>query len=145
MLIRKGSTMTNLKTRQKRTAVKLDTSQEEVRRTCVEVESSADQIKLALIGIQDELDEISGPLKKDLWHGHPADLVHLEEEIGYLLWYVALLCEALGLRLADALRTNLEKLQKRYPDGFCSDRSQQRHEAAGMVPAGSFQAERMER
>jgi NTP pyrophosphatase (non-canonical NTP hydrolase) len=82
-----------------------------------------DTIKLALIGLQDELGEIAGPIKKHLWHGHTLDTDHIQDEVGDLLWYLATLCNSLGISLEDALQGNVAKLQKRYPDGFSSEKS----------------------
>jgi NTP pyrophosphatase (non-canonical NTP hydrolase) len=77
-----------------------------------------DTLKLALAGLCDELGEIAGPLKKSLWQGHALDRTHLQDEIGDVLWYLATLCNALGLSLETALEGNVAKLRKRYPDGF---------------------------
>ena len=96
--------------------------QQAVRRTCATAER-AETLKLALIGLQDELGEVAGPLKKHLWHGHPLDGAHIQDEVGDLLWYLATLCNALELSLAEALQANLEKLRQRYPEGFSSQRS----------------------
>ncbi len=96
--------------------------QDAVIRTCVTT-NLHETLKLALVGLQDELGEIAGPLKKYLWHGHPLDSSHLHEEVGDVLWYLAMLCNALGLSLEDALADNLTKLQRRYPQGFSPEDS----------------------
>ncbi len=100
----------------------LNEYQENVKRTCVTTDRE-DTIKLALVGLQDELGEIAGPLKKHLWHGHNLDVAHVQDEIGDLLWYLATLCHALSISLEDAIQGNIEKLNRRYPDGFSSERS----------------------
>jgi NTP pyrophosphatase (non-canonical NTP hydrolase) len=99
--------------------------QEATRRTC-NLTEQAEMLKLALIGMQDELGEIAGPLKKYLWHGHELDHAHIQDEIGDLCWYLATLCNALDISLAEAFQGNIEKLWKRYPDGFSSERSRNR-------------------
>jgi len=106
----------------------LETYQEAVMRTGVPTDIPSDRLKLALIGLQDELGEIAGPLKQYLWHGHTFDIAHLEEEIGDLLWYLALLCNTLNIALSEVLARNISKLHERYPDGFSQERSQQRVE-----------------
>lgn len=50
----------------------------------------------------------------------------MRAELGDALWYVALACDAPGLRLGDVMHENIEKLRRRYPDGFSSARSLQR-------------------
>ena len=96
--------------------------QEATKRTCSLTEQE-DKLKLALIGMQDELGEIAGPLKKYLWHGHELDNKHIQDEVGDVMWYLATLCNALDISLAEALQDNIEKLYKRYPDGFSFERS----------------------
>ena len=95
-----------------------------------------DTLKLAVMGLCDEVGEIAGPLKKFLWHGHELDTAHLHEEIGDVLWYLATLCNALGLSLEDALTQNLAKLARRYPDGFSTEASRSREAASTPEPAG---------
>jgi NTP pyrophosphatase (non-canonical NTP hydrolase) len=101
--------------------------QQEVARTCA-TSDSQETVKMALVGLQDELGEVAGPLKKWLWHGHAINLNHLEDEIGDVLWYLSTLCNAVGVSLDDALQGNVEKLRRRYPDGFSSERSINREE-----------------
>ena len=93
-----------------------------VGRTCATTDLQ-ETMKLALVGLQDELGEIAGPLKKYLWHGHVLDRAHLQDEVGDVLWYLATLCNALGIALAEAFEDNIEKLRRRYPDGFSTERS----------------------
>lgn len=103
--------------------------QQAVERWCAlpnSISNGVERMQLALLGLQEELGEIAGPIKKLLWHGHTFDLIHMEEEIGDLLWYLAMLCNTLDLSLTDVLARNLDKLQARYPEGFSQERSQQR-------------------
>jgi NTP pyrophosphatase (non-canonical NTP hydrolase) len=104
----------------------LDEYQNAIRRTAAPLERD-ELLKLALIGLADELGEVIGPVKKYLYHQHELDLLHLEEEIGDLCWYLGTLCNALDLSLFDALTTNIAKLKRRYPDGFSQERSLHRH------------------
>lgn len=91
--------------------------QNAVRRTCATSEQ-AETLKLALIGLQGELGEIAEPIKKYLWSGHELDCSHIQDEVGDTLWCLATLCNALGISLGDAMIENIEKLHRRYPDGF---------------------------
>jgi NTP pyrophosphatase (non-canonical NTP hydrolase) len=108
----------------------LDEYQNAIRRTAAPLDRD-ELVKLSLIGLTDELGEVVGPLKKYLYHQHELDLLHLEEEIGDLCWYLGTLCNALGLSLFDALTTNIAKLKRRYPDGFSPQRSLHRSEDEG--------------
>jgi NTP pyrophosphatase (non-canonical NTP hydrolase) len=80
------------------------------------------------VGLQDELGEVAGPLKKYLWQGHDLDRAHLPEEVGDVLWYLATLCNALGIVLEEALAGNIAKLECRYPAGFSCAASRSRWE-----------------
>lgn len=44
------------------------------------------------------------------------------------MWYVAMCCNALNISLDDVMQGNIEKLKKRYPDGFSTDASINREE-----------------
>lgn len=77
----------------------------------------------AALGLCGEAGEFADTLKKHLFHGHALDEAELRKELGDVLWYAALACDALGLQLDDVMAANVEKLRRRYPDGFSSERS----------------------
>lgn len=62
-------------------------------------------------------------IKKHIGHGHPLDLEKLKLELGDVLWYVAMLAHINGLSLMEVANANIEKLQKRYPNGFSTEAS----------------------
>ena len=70
-----------------------------------------------------ERDVLIDIVKKWLAQGHPLDREHLAGELGDVAWYLAEAATALGMPLEDILRANLEKLERRYPDGFSTERS----------------------
>lgn len=72
----------------------------------------------AAIGIATEAGELAEQLYGHLFLGHPLDQVHIEEELGDILWYVALACNALGVDMQKVMDTNISKLRKRYPNKF---------------------------
>ena len=53
----------------------------------------------------------------------------MAEELGDVCWYVAEMASGLGLPLEEIMAQNIEKLRKRYPDGFDAERSVHREEA----------------
>ena len=57
-------------------------------------------------------------VKKWLAQGHELDKAHLAKELGDIAWYLAEAATALELSLSDILRGNIDKLKRRYPDGF---------------------------
>jgi len=71
----------------------------------------------ALHGLSAEVGEIHGLYQKT-YQGHPMDIEHLKKEIGDCLWFIAELCTANQFELEDIMNMNINKLVKRYPDGF---------------------------
>jgi NTP pyrophosphatase (non-canonical NTP hydrolase) len=57
-------------------------------------------------------------LKKVVHHGHPLDKEKVKKELGDVLWYVALVANACGLSMNEIAEANIEKLKKRFPEGF---------------------------
>ena len=62
-------------------------------------------------------------VKKHLHQGHPLDKEKLAKELGDIAWYLAEAATALDMPLEDILQANIDKLKKRYPEGFDSQRS----------------------
>ena len=78
----------------------------------------------SVMGLCGEAGEAIDIVKKWMAHGHELDREHLAKELGDIAWYLAEAATALDLSLEDILKENLEKLRKRYPQGFDSNRSQ---------------------
>ncbi len=82
----------------------------------------------AALGLCGEAGEWADTLKKHAFHGHPIDRAALSKELGDILWYVALACDALDLQMSAVMAENIAKLRARYPDGFSPERSLHRVE-----------------
>lgn len=82
-----------------------------------------DQLANMALGIAGEGGEVADTVKKHLFHAHPLDTAALAKELGDCLWYVAGAATALGLSLDEIAAGNIEKLRRRYPEGFSSERS----------------------
>ncbi|HCH8772098.1 TPA: hypothetical protein NNT57_004559 [Salmonella enterica] len=54
------------------------------------------------------------------------DKVNLFEEMGDVLWYIAIGAEALGVTLDQIMFANLDKLKKRFPEKFTEDAANNR-------------------
>ena len=80
------------------------------------------------MGLNGEAGEAMDILKKFLFQGHKLDREHVALELGDICWYLALAADAIGYDLESILNLNLEKIKKRYPDGFKFDRSIKRRE-----------------
>lgn len=82
----------------------------------------------AALGLAGESGEFADLVKKTLFHEHRPDAARMLDELGDVLWYVALACSALSSSMDAALRQNMEKLNARYPDGFDAQRSRERRQ-----------------
>lgn len=81
----------------------------------------------ALFGMVGEMGEIHSIYQK-YYQGHEIDPVHLQKEVGDLLWFIAEFCTVQGWELEDIAKMNIEKLQARYPNGFDEEHSLHRKE-----------------
>lgn len=90
--------------------------------------SKKDVLINAVMGLCGESGEAIDVVKKHLHQGHELDRQKLIKELGDIAWYLAEACEALGITLEEVMTLNIEKLKKRYPDGFDSNKSINRSE-----------------
>lgn len=77
----------------------------------------------AVMGLCGESGEACDLVKKHFFHGHELDRAALIKELGDVAWYLAEAAEALDVSLDEVFERNIEKLKKRYPEGFSSERS----------------------
>lgn len=92
-------------------------------RTAGEYDTDYDQLRNAAYGLNGEAGEVIDLLKKHEFQGHDLPDDKLIDECGDVLWYCALLADALGFSLEQVMNRNIDKLRKRYPDGFDKARS----------------------
>ena len=85
--------------------------------------SQKDILINGVMGLCGESGEAIDIVKKWLAQGHALDKERLAKELGDIAWYLAETATALDLKLEDILQGNLDKLKKRYPEGFDADRS----------------------
>ena len=71
-----------------------------------------------VMGLCGESGEVIDILKKHLSQGHDLNREKMIEELGDVAWYLAETAFALDVDLDTVLRKNLDKLKKRYPEGF---------------------------
>lgn len=67
-----------------------------------------------VLGVVGEAGELAEVLKKEM-EGKPKKS-SMAEELGDVLWYVAVLANHLGISLEDLAASNIEKLVVRYPN-----------------------------
>ena len=76
-----------------------------------------------VMGLCGESGEAIDIVKKWLAQGHELDREKLAKELGDVAWYLAETAWALDVPLEEILQANIDKLKKRYPQGFDSNRS----------------------
>lgn len=76
----------------------------------------------AIHGMCSEVGEIQSIYQK-VYQGHEFDEAHVMSEIGDLLWFIAEYCTVKGYTVEQVMRNNIDKLKKRYPEGFEAEKS----------------------
>ncbi|MBS4195354.1 nucleoside triphosphate pyrophosphohydrolase family protein [Lederbergia citri] len=75
------------------------------------------------LGIAGEAGEVADLIKKSMFHGHNVDKDEIKKELGDVMWYLSQIARLAGLTLEEIAEANIEKLKKRYPDGFSTEAS----------------------
>lgn len=85
--------------------------------------SRKDVLINGVMGLCGESGEAIDIVKKHLAQGHELDREGLIKELGDIAWYLAETAYALEVPLEEVLQRNIDKLKKRYPEGFDTARS----------------------
>lgn len=75
----------------------------------------------AALGLAGEAGEFVDCVKKHTVYGQALDAKNAKEELGDMLWFVALGCKALGISMGSIAEENIAKLQKRYPGAYSDE------------------------
>lgn len=70
------------------------------------------------MGLIGEASEISELIKKWYFQGHTLDRGKLAEELGDTFFYFMALLKIFEINLDEIMENNMDKLTKRYPNGF---------------------------
>lgn len=81
-------------------------------------DKSEDLILNGILGLCGETGEVSDHIKKHMFQGHELNKDQLVNELGDVCWYIAIIAKGLDVDLETVMQKNIEKLMKRYPDGF---------------------------
>ena len=98
--------------------MKLNEYQNLALRTASLHEKREDDLLHGSAGVCTEAGELMDVYKRFRFYGKPVDWVNVKEEVGDVLWYLALVCEAAGISLEEAAKANIDKLRVRYPEKF---------------------------
>ena len=84
----------------------------------------------SVIGMLAESGEFAEVVKKKLFQADTNftddEIFHMKRELGDVLWYWVQGCTALGFTPDEVMDENINKLEKRYPNGFEVVRSEVR-------------------
>lgn len=98
-------------------------------------QSQLDGLVHAGEGFFTEGGEYMGEVKRLHQYGKALDEkmhAHLVEEIGDLMWYIALACEHLGVSMHKVAQNNIAKLQLRFPEKFSGQAAEARADKGGL-------------
>lgn len=90
--------------------------------------SQSDHLMNGCLGLAGEAGECCDLLKKNRFQDGREIKEKMIDELGDVLWYVSEAATALGIWLDQIAEHNIEKLRKRYPEGFSAERSLHREE-----------------
>ena len=89
------------------------------------------RLMTSAIGMLAESGEFTEIMKKIFFQGKEMtedNRFHMKRELGDVLWYWIQGCIALGYSPEEVMQENINKLEKRYPNGFETIRSEVREE-----------------
>lgn len=85
--------------------------------------SPDDHLMNAMLGLAGETGECCDLVKKCFYQDGRDIREKLLDELSDVMWYVAEAATAMGWNLDDVASHNVEKLRRRYPDGFDAEKS----------------------
>ncbi len=77
------------------------------------------------LGIAGEAGEVVELIHRQV-NQHDVTVYEIAKELGDLQWYIAASCTKLDVSLSEVMQRNIEKLQRRYPEGYSSEASKGR-------------------
>jgi NTP pyrophosphatase (non-canonical NTP hydrolase) len=80
-----------------------------------------DRLLDASAGLAEEAAEVLGLVRKRVFQNREVDPARLTEELGDVLWCLAVTADSLGISLSDVARANQAKLAARHPNGFSAN------------------------
>jgi NTP pyrophosphatase (non-canonical NTP hydrolase) len=101
----------------------LNTYQKEARRSRNNSLTDREFLLNGALGLAGETGEVVDVIKKHLFQGHDLDKTKIVDELGDVMWYIALICDCIGFDLDFVTARNILKLRKRYPDKFSPEQS----------------------
>ena len=98
--------------------MKLKEYQEACKRTAKKFDSKDVEIATWGLGITGEAGDVASCIKKVFAHENEEVREGIRENLGDTLWYIAMICNFFNWDMEKVLEENIEKLKKRYLEGF---------------------------
>lgn len=80
-----------------------------------------DRLLDASVGLVEEASELLGLVRKRVFQQRDIDQARLTEELGDVLWCLAVTAHTLGIPLSHIAKANQDKLRRRHPEGFSAE------------------------
>ncbi len=80
-------------------------------------ETPKEEIMTWGLGVTGEAGDVASCIKKTFMHDNDQK-EGIKENIGDVMWYIAMICNFFDWDMQKILDGNVEKLKKRYPEGF---------------------------
>jgi NTP pyrophosphatase (non-canonical NTP hydrolase) len=80
-----------------------------------------DRLLDASAGLSEEAAEVLGLIRKKVFQNRDVEEIALVEELGDVLWCLAVTAHSLGIPLSRVAEVNQEKLRRRHPNGFMAE------------------------
>lgn len=80
----------------------------------------------AIMGMVTEAGEAADMLKKHIFYGKEYDQINLIEEVGDMLWYIAIALDEMNITFEEVMERNIAKLKVRYGDAWTQQRANER-------------------
>lgn len=81
----------------------------------------------AAMGIGTEAGELLDAFKRKIFYGKELDVVNVREEVGDIMWYIAILIRELDMDFEEILQLNIDKLKARFPEKFTQEHALNRN------------------
>ena len=78
------------------------------------------------LGVAGEAGELVDAIKKSTMYNQELDRENVVEELGDIMFYITALVDLLGIDKNYVIQHNIEKLSKRYADGYSNKAAKER-------------------
>ena len=105
--------------------IDLEKYQKFVKKIAKKFEKRNEEIMTWGLGISSEAGDVASCIKKTFAHGNDQKS-GIRENVGDTFWYMAAICNFFGWDIEEIIGENMEKLKKRYPQGFTTQKAKRK-------------------